>query len=347
MEEDRPVQVIKHTIPYDILNDVLTRFIILVPEAAKQNLIRICFQIELAHWFYLDFYVANDERCRPCSMYEFSAHVFQHIPSLKSEIPRLHDILQEWKEYKQSVPTYGAIILSEDLTHVLLVQSYWAKASWGFPKGKVNEDEDPAHCAIREVLEETGFDISPYLNPDEYLESVVNDQLVRLYLIKNIPRSTEFKPRTRCEIKACNWFAVTDLPNNKKDSTPRVKIGVNASAFFMVLPFTKRLKLICNGAYFPRRYRQKSSSLSETELNASKHKSRSTPKVENDETLRQSAKKRERKHSKRQLVFNETTDNNASCPIVQDLPATTIEDFPAPTSWLNFKFNKMAILDCL
>lgn len=53
------------------------RFIILVPEAAKENLIRICFQIELAHWFYLDFYVGTDERCKSCSMYEFAAHAFQ------------------------------------------------------------------------------------------------------------------------------------------------------------------------------------------------------------------------------------------------------------------------------
>ena len=33
----------------------------------------------------------------------------------------------------------------------LLVQGYWAKASWGFPKGKVNEDEIDYMCAIREV----------------------------------------------------------------------------------------------------------------------------------------------------------------------------------------------------
>lgn len=51
-----------------------------------------------------------------------------------------------------AVPTYGAILISDDLAHVLLVQSYWAKSSWGFPKGKVNEDEEPDACAIREVI---------------------------------------------------------------------------------------------------------------------------------------------------------------------------------------------------
>ena len=31
------------------------------------------------------------------------------------------------------------------------MQGYWAKASWGFPKGKVNEEESCEECAIREV----------------------------------------------------------------------------------------------------------------------------------------------------------------------------------------------------
>jgi len=31
------------------------------------------------------------------------------------------------------------------------VQGYLVKASWGFPKGKVNQDEAPVDCAVREV----------------------------------------------------------------------------------------------------------------------------------------------------------------------------------------------------
>lgn len=75
----------------------------------------------------------------------------QHIPFLSVHVNKLDDILQEWKQYKMSVPTYGAILMTSDLKHVLLVQSYWAKSSWGFPKGKVNENEDPLRCAVREV----------------------------------------------------------------------------------------------------------------------------------------------------------------------------------------------------
>lgn len=76
---------------------------------------------------------------------------FQHIPFLSIHVKNMDDILAEWKQYKMTVPTYGAILLTSDLKHALLVQSYWAKSSWGFPKGKVNENEGPLHCAIREV----------------------------------------------------------------------------------------------------------------------------------------------------------------------------------------------------
>lgn len=76
------------------------------------------------------------------------------------------------------VPTFGAIILDETLDNVstqhhnlcyvvlrdgclfklihlylkvLMVQGYLAKSGWGFPKGKVNEDEAFHDCAVREV----------------------------------------------------------------------------------------------------------------------------------------------------------------------------------------------------
>lgn len=319
------------------------RFIINVPETAKQNLIRICFQIELAYWYYLDFYVNNERKLKSCGFKEFAAHVFQvfvfycyytilnlcfqHLPFLQSHANRLDTILEEWRYYKQSVPTYGAILLSEGNTHVLLVQSYCAKSSWGFPKGKVNEAEDPAHCAIREVYEETGFDIANFIDPENYLESLINEQLVRLYVIAGISRDTVFQPRTRYEIKACKWFPVADLPNNKKDNTPRVKMGVNPNSFFMVLPFVKHIKgLTQNGKI--KRQRHKSSSLSENESTCkSKTKIFLNHRPESEIKV---YKNNDKKHSKRQLFKDENEEVVFSAP-----------------SWLNFKFDKAAILECI
>lgn len=163
-----------HQIPSDILDDLASRFIINVPVEERSDFIRICFQIELAHWFYLDFYCSVEEdKLIPCGIKQFAYHLFhviiwvlfisqelkkklcflhlQHIPFLKEHLLHLNDIMNDFKLYKMSVPTYGAILMTADLQQVLLVQSFWAKSSWGFPKGKVNEDEPPLICAVREV----------------------------------------------------------------------------------------------------------------------------------------------------------------------------------------------------
>ncbi|XP_062554384.1 m7GpppN-mRNA hydrolase [Armigeres subalbatus] len=224
----------------DILDDLGSRFIINVPENERQNLIRVCFQIELAHWFYLDFYcVAQKQKC---GIKQFAFQLFQHIPFLQPHLSYVETILEDWKQYKLSVPTYGAIMLSEDLKHVLLVQSFWAKSSWGFPKGKINENEEPIHCAIREVYEETGYDIKNQLVPTEFIELVINYQYTKLYLIRGVPISTVFAPRTRNEIKCCEWFPIDLLPVTKNDNFVKDNLSMNGNSFFMILPFVKRLK---------------------------------------------------------------------------------------------------------
>lgn len=62
---------------------------------------------------------------------------------------KVEDYYCKFKEYKKNVPTYGAMLMNQDLTKVVLVQGFGN--SWGFPKGKRNETEDPVLCAVREV----------------------------------------------------------------------------------------------------------------------------------------------------------------------------------------------------
>ncbi|XP_055624781.1 m7GpppN-mRNA hydrolase-like [Toxorhynchites rutilus septentrionalis] len=233
-------QQLQQAISSDILDDLASKFIINVPVKERENLIRICFQIELAHWFYLDFYCVNQKP--KCGMKQFTFQVFQHIPFLQPHLAVVDKILEDWKQYKLSVPTYGAILISEDMKYVLLVQSFWAKSSWGFPKGKINENEEPLHCAIREVYEETGYDIKNLIMPDEYIELVINYQYTRLYLVCGVPLSTLFIPRTRNEIKCCEWFPIDLLPVTKNANFIKGTQSLNGNSFFMIFPFLKPLK---------------------------------------------------------------------------------------------------------
>lgn len=81
------------------------------------------------------------------------------------------DILSRFKSYKTQVPVYGAIMLNTTLDKCILVKGWTSKSSWGFPKGKINKDEPEIDCAIREVLEETGFDLDGRLREDDCMST--------------------------------------------------------------------------------------------------------------------------------------------------------------------------------
>lgn len=49
-----------------------SRFILHIPSEERDNAIRVCFQIELAHWFYLDFYMQNTPGLPPCGIRDFA-----------------------------------------------------------------------------------------------------------------------------------------------------------------------------------------------------------------------------------------------------------------------------------
>ena len=262
-----------------------------MPEEERSDLIRIFFQIEIAHWFYLDFYcdsnLGTDGACgfssnspttssgssassssssssssddedsgnenlvhrkpasysqhqlKPCSIRTFAENIFRHCPFLMQHSNQVDDILSKWRVFKHAVPTNGAIILDETMQYVLLVQGFWAKASWGFPKGKVFEEESEAKCAQREVLEETGFDITSRIVDDQYLQININEQTIRLYIVTDVSKKTEFAPRTRREIKEVRWFPIDDLPVHRKDTRSKQSLGFSPNAFFMVIPFVK------------------------------------------------------------------------------------------------------------
>lgn len=51
---------------------ICSRFIINIPADERKNIVRICFQIEIAHWFYLDFYCTENPQLKTCTMKEFT-----------------------------------------------------------------------------------------------------------------------------------------------------------------------------------------------------------------------------------------------------------------------------------
>ncbi|KAL2821563.1 hypothetical protein BJX63DRAFT_417953 [Aspergillus granulosus] len=233
----------------DWLDDLCVRFIINLPREELESVERICFQVEEAQWFYEDFIRPLDPALPSLSLKAFALRIFQHCP-LMANWSRYHHMtaFSEFLAYKTRVPVRGAIMLNHEMDQVVLVKGWKKGANWSFPRGKINKDEKDLDCAIREVYEETGYDVreAGLVKDDEevkFIEITMREQHMRLYVFRGVPQDAYFEPRTRKEISKIEWWKLSDLPTLKKSKQYEEGQAVaNANKFYMVAPFLHPLK---------------------------------------------------------------------------------------------------------
>ncbi|KAL0080474.1 Dcp2, box A domain-containing protein [Phycomyces blakesleeanus] len=222
----------------EILDDLSSRFIINVPDVELKSVERICFQVEQAHWFYEDFVRELKPELPSFQLKTFSAKIFKHCPLLRQWAHEHERAYADFMQYRFRIPVCGAIMINAALDKCVLVKGWSSKSGWGFPKGKINQDEEYDCCAIREVLEETGYDVEPLLKQQDYIELTMREQRIRLYLIVGVPEDTDFVPRTRKEISEIAWFKFDELPTYKAiNNVPEAHIRTGGYRFYMVVPF--------------------------------------------------------------------------------------------------------------
>lgn len=210
---------------------------------------RICFQVEEAQWFYEDFIRPLDPALPTLSLKAFALRIFQHCP-LMSQWSHYHHMaaFSEFLAYKTRVPVRGAILLNEEMDEVVLVKGWKKSANWSFPRGKINKGEKDLDCAIREVYEETGFDVRaaglvPQNEQVKAIEITMREQHMQLFVFTGVPRDTHFEPRTRKEISKIEWYKLSELPTLRKNKQHDEGMAVaNANKFYMVAPFLHPLK---------------------------------------------------------------------------------------------------------
>jgi len=215
---------------------------------------RICFQIEEAQWFYEDFIRPLDPGLQPLNLRNFCLAIFKHCPLFSGYDPESYSLaFSEFLAYKTRVPVRGAIMLNDAMDECVLVKGWKKGANWSFPRGKINKDERDLDCAIREVYEETGFDVmdAGLAGEEEdarFIEVTMREQHMKLFVFRGVPKETYFAPRTRKEISSIQWYKLSDLPTNKKKHQQQEGRGedlaANANKFYMVAPFLPQLRKI-------------------------------------------------------------------------------------------------------
>ncbi|KAL2609836.1 hypothetical protein R1flu_028409 [Riccia fluitans] len=233
----------RSTLPsQELLDDLCSRFVLNAPEEELQSFERILFLVEQAHWFYEDNTMEQNLTLKSLTLREFTSLMFQSCAALRPYISQIDDIYKDFTTYKIRVPVTGAIILDEPFERCLLVKGWKPGASWSFPRGKKNKDEEDHKCAVREVWEETGFDVADRIHVDQYLEVVIGQQRMRLYIIAGVKEETQFAPQTKKEISEIAWHRVDELPVASNETSSSHNRGPTGMKYFMVWPFVGPLK---------------------------------------------------------------------------------------------------------
>ena len=223
-----------------VMDDLCTRFILNCPPEDLQGGERILFQVETAWWFYEDNYRSKDQSLQQFKLYGFADKMFQHCPLLQPLHSELPALMKAFNDYRWSVPVCGCIMLSAEMDKVLLVKGWNKWANWTFPKGKISKDEEKLPCAVREVMEETGFDCGPLMSEPDFIDMKINGkQDVRLYIVVGVPLDFAFAPHTKGEISKIEFIKLKELKEQKGEPKPG---RFDVSKTYAVLPFIPKLK---------------------------------------------------------------------------------------------------------
>eukprot|EP00033_Pygsuia_biforma_P004706 GCRY01005159.1.p1 GENE.GCRY01005159.1~~GCRY01005159.1.p1 ORF type:complete len:260 (-),score=21.90 GCRY01005159.1:257-1036(-) len=220
------------------LQDICSRFVVNAPDEEYQSFERLFGQIEQAHWFYTDFYRAKNPSFPAYSLKAFGEQIFHFSPILKEHEDDYYNYFLEYLKHKKSADVYGGVLLNPTMTKCIIVKGFAKHSSWSFPRGKIDYEEEPHDCAIREVQEEIGFDITSRLKRSHYVETVFCEHKTRLYMIENVLETTLFQPQTRQEISRIEWAVIDELPAQRGKHHPY------RGRYFMVIPFVRCVRIV-------------------------------------------------------------------------------------------------------
>ncbi|WRT63811.1 uncharacterized protein IL334_000736 [Kwoniella shivajii] len=229
----------------EILEDLNARFLINLPKE-EMSLVRVYWQAEQAHWFYEDYLRPLNPLLPSLSQRNFTRIIIESSPLYAALMAQggvdYDQVWEEYCSYKRMVPCCGGILINKDGDKCLMVRGYKSSAGWCFPRGKINLEEEEEACAIREVEEETGFDLTGLTNPADKIKTHINAQEVTMFIVKGIDEATVFKTQTRNEIGAIEWVKLTDLPTWINKKGPKRTGGQGQKKFYNVTPFVTPLK---------------------------------------------------------------------------------------------------------
>ena len=122
------------------------------------------------------------------------------------------------RDYRQ-IGAAGGIVVNER-QQVLMI---YRLDNWDFPKGKIEEGEDPATAALREVAEETGLSnatLGEPLPPTFHTYRLNGKKILKQthWFLMLCPDASTLKPQTEEDITQAEWVDIKDVKEKLEHS---------------------------------------------------------------------------------------------------------------------------------
>ena len=192
-------QVSSHLSFRDALDEICIRFF---NSDLSSNANRIFFQIQQAHWFYIDNILPNNNHLPNLNWNDF-AFTISNIcfPAIAKNFIFY---IKDFDKYLSTIPVCGCVLV-DNQNNVLLVKG----TTWSFPKGKMDEGETEEQCAERECYEETGYRVR--VDPN-FVIRMQKPKPASFYIIRNFDRnSKQDRVVEWSEIRKLKWVPLKHL----------------------------------------------------------------------------------------------------------------------------------------
>ena len=124
-----------------------------------------------------------------------------------------------WTSFRTSSIQGVRVILVKDRS-VVLVTHWYAPWTWTLPGGGVNKNEAAEAAAIREVKEETGFDVKSLAGEiGKYKGTWGRGDMVMVFYTGDFEGSLSLTPNI--EIMGRSWFDIDNLPEELSPANRR------------------------------------------------------------------------------------------------------------------------------
>lgn len=156
------------------------------------------------------------------------------LTAQRFKVERLRERDKDGKVREREVVRHiGAVTVLPvvDQDHICLIRSWRVAVEetlLEIPAGTLEIGEDPAECAHRELIEETGYRAGKIEFVQEfYLSPGILDEKMRLFIAKDLtPGATALEPGERIENWIVTWDEALDLVRNGKIRDAKTITGI-------------------------------------------------------------------------------------------------------------------------